>query len=325
MKLSKAVKPWVLATAAMMMCHAGTASAAYPDKPVRIVVGFAPGGASDTTVRLVAAALQRQLGQTFVVENRPGASGGIAAQAVARNEADGYTLLYATSSSHAIAPHMGSDLGYDAINDFAPIALLSRAGMVLTANKDVPVNSLEEFVAYAKTNAGRVTYASPGHASSQHLSMVMLAAHDGLDFVHVPYKGSAPALNDLVGGQVEFMMDNILASLPFIRDKRIKAIAVTSLERAPLLPEVPTMDEQGMKAFDIQAWGGIVAPAGTPPEVVGTLNEELNRVLQDPSIRETILKGGGVPQGGTASEFKSFIASESNRWKGVIESSKVGE
>lgn len=319
MKKHNRLTHW-LAISTLALC-AGAASAAYPEKPVRVIVGFSPGGASDTTVRLIASALQRQLGQPFTVENRPGASGTIAAKAVAGMDADGYTLLYATSSSHAIAPNMGSNVGYDAVRDFSPIALMSRAGMVLTTNQDVPVNTVSELIDYARSHAGEVSYASPGHASSQHLSMLLLGQENGVEFVHVPYKGSAPALTDLVGGRVQFMMDNILASLPFIQEKRIKPIAVTSLERAPLLKDVPTMDEQGLKGFDIQAWGGLVAPAGVPEDIIAVLNEEINKALQDPDIRKTILSGGGVPQGGTAAEFRQFITTESDRWQRVISAS----
>lgn len=321
MNSHKTFKQWMMG-AALVAASIGIA-AAYPDKPVRIVVGFAPGGASDTTVRLVASALQRQLGQPFTVENRPGASGTIAAKAVSGIDPDGYTLLYATSSSHAIAPNIGSGVGYDPVRDFAPIALLSRAGMVLTSNKDIPVNNVRELIDYAKAKAGTVNYASPGHASSQHLSMLLLGQENGVEFIHVPYKGSTPALADLVGGRVHFMMDNILASLPFIKEGRIKPIAVTSLERAPLLADVPTMDEQGLKGFDIQAWGGLVAPAGTPDAILKTLSEEVNKAMRDPEIRQTILNGGGVPQGGSASEFQTFMATEHDRWQRVISSSSL--
>ena len=294
----------------------------YPSRPIRIIVGFPPGGSSDNTVRLVAAALQKQLNQSVTVENRPGASGAIAAKAVAGMPADGYNLFYATSSSHAIAPHVGQKLGYDAIKDFAPIISLGRGGLVLTANAQVPVTHLADFIALAKAKPG-LAYASPGMASSQHLALVMLAQEHGLQLTHVPYKGSAPGLTELIGGQVPFMIDNVLAPLPHIRSGKIRAIAVTSLERSHLLPDVPTMHESGLKGFDVQAWGGIVAPAGTPEPVVTLLNREFNRALQEPAIRQAILDGGSTPQGGSSRDFAAFVAKESAKWKTVIDSAGI--
>jgi tripartite-type tricarboxylate transporter receptor subunit TctC len=294
----------------------------YPARPIRIIVGFPPGGSSDNTVRLVADALQKQLGQSVVVENRPGASGAIAAKAVASMAADGYNLFYATSSSHAIAPNLNSRIGYDPLQDFAPITGLGRGGLVLSAGAQVPVANLQEFVAFARANPG-MTYASPGHASSQHLAMVLFAQENGLQLTHAPYRGSSPGLTDLIGGHVPFMIDNVLAPLPHIRSGKIKAIAVTGIERSHLLPEVPTINESGLPGFDVQAWGGIVAPAGTPPDIVERLNREINKALQIPAIREAILAGGSTPQGGPAAEFARFIARESERWKSVVESNGI--
>jgi tripartite-type tricarboxylate transporter receptor subunit TctC len=290
----------------------------YPRRPIRIIVGFPPGGSSDNTVRLVADALHKQLGESVVVENRPGASGSIAAKAVAAMPPDGYNLFYATSSSHAIAPHLNAKLGYDPLVDFAPITALGRGGLVLTASTQAPVSTLEEFFTFARANPGAV-YASPGHASSQHLAMVLLAQENGLQLTHAPYRGSAPGLTDLIGGHVPFMIDNVLAPLPHIRSGKIKAIAVTGIERSHLLPDVPTIDESGLQGFDVQAWGGIVAPAGTPDAIVQLLNGEITKALQIPSIRQAILDGGSTPQGGSAGDFARFIAKESGKWKGVVE------
>jgi tripartite-type tricarboxylate transporter receptor subunit TctC len=294
---------------------------AYPARPLRIIVGFPPGGSSDSTVRLVAAALQKQMNQNVVVENRPGASGAIAAKAVAGMAPDGYNLFYATSSSHAIAPHLGK-VGYEALKDFAPITGLGRGGLVLSANAQVPVSNLDDFVALARSRPG-LAYASPGHASSQHLSMVLFAQENKLQLTHAAYRGSAPGLTDLIGGQVPFMIDNVLAPLPHIRAGKIKAVAVTGVERSHLLPEVPTMAESGMRGFDVQAWGGIVAPGGTPTDIVELLNREINKALQEPAVRKAILDGGSTPMGGPAREFAAFIARESGKWKSVIESNGI--
>lgn len=295
----------------------------YPSKPLRIIVGFPPGGSSDNTVRLVAGVMQKELGQSVVVENRPGASGAIAAKAVAGMPADGYTLFYATSSSHAIAPHLNPKLGYDAVRDFTPIAGLGRGGLVLTANPAVPVANLGELVALAKRQPEAINYASPGQASSQHLALILFSQVNQIQMTHVPYKGSAPGLTDLIGGQVQLMIDNVLAPLPHIRSGRIKAIAVTGIERSHLLPDVPTMDESGLKGFDVQAWGGIVAPAGTPAPIVEKLNAALNKALVDPVVRKAILDGGSTPQGGSAKDFAAFIARESAKWKSVIDTAGI--
>jgi tripartite-type tricarboxylate transporter receptor subunit TctC len=310
----------VLACTAGMGAQASGADEAFPSRPIKIVVGFPPGGASDGTIRLVALALQRQMQQPVVVENRAGASGAIAAKHVAGQAPNGYTLLYATSSSHAIAPHLNAKLGYDPVKDFSPIALAGRAGLVLTANLDLPAKNIGELVAHARKNEpGNLTYASPGQASSQHLSMVMFSQAAGIEMRHVPYKGSAPGLMDLIGGQVNLMIDNVAAPLSFVRSGKVRALAVTSLERHALLPDVPTMDESGYKGFDVQAWGGIVAPAGVPQPIVDRLNREVNLALADPAVRKSMLESGGIPQGGSAADFGSFIARESAKWKQVID------
>ena len=296
----------------------------FPARALRIVVGFPPGGASDTTVRLIAAALQRQIGQPVVVDNRAGASGAIAAQAVAAARPDGYTLLYATSSSHAIAQHLNDKLGYDPVRDFTPITLIGRAGLVLTANKGLPVRSVADLVAYARQRpSGTLTYASPGLASSQHLALVMFSQVAGIQMRHVPYKGSAPGLLDLVGGQVDLMIDNVTAPLAFIRDGKIRALAVTSAERAEMLPEVPTMAESGFAGFDVQAWGGIMGPAKMPAAVTGRLNRELNEALNDPAVRRSMRESGSVPQGGSSTDFGAFVVRESAAWKRVIDASGI--
>lgn len=296
----------------------------FPSRALRIVVGFPPGGSSDSTVRLVASALQRQLGKPVLVDNRPGASGAIAAQMVAAARPDGYTLLYATSSSHAIAPHVNDKLGYDPVRDFTPIALAGRAGLVLTANKDLPVHSVAELVRYARQHpTGTLTYASPGQASSQHLALVMFSQVAGIQMRHVPYKGSAPGLMDLIGGQVDLMIDNITAPLPFIRDGKIRALAVTSAERAEMLPEVPTMAESGFPGFDVQAWGGIMAPAGVPPALTERLNREVNLALADPAVQKSMRDAGSVPQGGSSADFGAFVARESANWKRVIDAAGI--
>ncbi|CAM3938683.1 Bug family tripartite tricarboxylate transporter substrate binding protein [Bordetella tumulicola] len=296
----------------------------YPSRPLKIIVGFPPGGSSDNTVRLLGAALQKQIGQPVIVENRPGASGAIAAQAVAAERPDGYTLLYATSSSHAIAPHFNPKLGYDPLNDFTPITLIGRAGLVLTANNSLPVKDITDLIRYAKQQPpDTITYASPGQTSSQHLAIALLSRAAGIELRHIPYKGSAPGLMDLVGGQVNLMIDNLTAPLPFIRDGKIRPLAVTSIKRAEMLPDVPTLDESGIAGFDVQAWGGIMAPANLPAPLTAKLNREINIALTDPAVRKSMHDAGNVPQGGSSTDFANFVAGESAFWKRSIGQSDI--
>ena len=317
--LRRAFIALVMSVLATVSAHAADD---YPNRPIRLVVGFAPGGSADTNCRLLAAHLSERLGQQVVVDNRPGASGTIAAQAVARSDPDGYTLLYLTSASHAILPFI-MPLSYDPMADFSPVILVGKVGMVLIANPASPVSSLDELVAAARAKPGGVAFASPGTASSHHLAMALFNQNTHTEMLHVPYKGSAPALNDVVAGEVPFMVDTISTSLPLIEGGKVRAIAVTSAERSPLLPEVPTFAQAGVQGFDVDVWGGISAPAGTPRAIVERLNRELNAILANPEVRRIFRAKGSEGGGGSPEHFAAFIAAEGDKWREVIQTAGI--
>lgn len=294
----------------------------YPTRPIKLVVGFAPGGSADTNCRLLAQHLTGRLGQQVIVENRPGASGTIAARSVAESSPDGHTLLYLTSASHAILPYLG-DVGYDPIEDFSPVMMVGKVGMVLIANAKSPVQSVDDLVALSTGKPGEIAYASPGTASSHHLAMSLFNLDTNTQMIHVPYKGSAPALNDVVAGQVPFMIDTISTSLPLIQAGKIKPIAVTSGARSPLLPNIPTIAESGVTGFDVDVWGGISAPKGTPEAIIDRLNRELNEILAEPEVQKLFRAKGSEDGGGTPERFARFIKDEGQKWHHVIQAAGI--
>lgn len=309
-------------TLAVLWATATLASPTFPSQPIKLVVGFAPGGSADQNGRLLAQHLSTRLNQQVIVENRPGASGTIASRYVAEARPDGYTLLYLTSASHAILPHI-LDVRYDPIKDFSPVIMVGKVGMVLIANPKLPVQSVDDLVALSTQKPGEIAYASPGIASSHHLAMTLLNLDTQTQMIHVPYKGSAPALNDVVAGQVPFMIDTISTSLPLILEGRLKPIAVTSGVRSPLLPNIPTIAESGVEGFDVDVWGGISAPRGTPSEIVDRLNRELNAILADPDVLQSFRAKGSEGGGGTPDRFAQFIEEESRKWQRVIQAANI--
>lgn len=296
---------------------------AFPTRPIRIIVGFPPGGSSDTVVRLLAEKLQARLGVTVMVENKPGATGTIAVRQVARSEPDGYTLAYGTSSTHAIAPLFDPAIGYDPIKDFTPLTLINRSPMVIVANPTVPANTIPELVELAKTRADEpLTYASPGEMSSQNLAMKIVADKVGIRLQHVPYRGSSPALIDLLGGRVDLMIDNIPVLLNYLQAGKIRPLAVSSQDSAPQLPEIPPLSRYGID-IDIRSWGGVVGPVNLPADVAQRLSTEMAAALASADLREAIFNAGSTPQGGDAESFAKFILRERNGWlaaqqRGVI-------
>src|SRR4029453_7932177 len=266
------------------------AQAAYPNKPVKIVVPYAPGGPNDILARLLAEKLTQANGQTFLVENRPGGGSNIGAEAVAKSAPDGYTLLVA-ATSHSINMTLfpKENLKYDLTRDFAPVSLLMTGPLVLWTGPNVPAKNLKEFVALAKSKPGRMSYGSSGNGASTHLAGEMLNARAGIQTIHVPYKGSGPALTDLMGGQIDFMVDTLISSMPFVKGDKIRALAVTGKTRSPALPNVPTVAEQGYPGFEAVAWIGLLAPAKTPPEIVAKLNADVKKIqIGRASCRERV-------------------------------------
>jgi tripartite-type tricarboxylate transporter receptor subunit TctC len=307
--------------AVLALIAAGAAAQSYPTKPIRLVVPFPPGGTTDILAREVGQRLSASLGQTVVIDNRPGAGGNIGAELVAKSAPDGYTLLMCTVSTHAINPNLYAKLPYDHVADFAPVILVASVPNVLEVTPSLPVNSVADLIKLAKEKPGQINFASSGSGTSIHLSGELFKTMAGVDMTHVPYKGSAPALTDLIGGQVQVMFDNLPSSLPQIKAGKLRAIAVTSAQRAPALPNVPTIAESGLPGFEATSWFGVVAPAGTPPAIVARLNADLNQWLQTPEAREKLLAQGAAAAGGSPEQFAAYIRAETEKWAKVVKAS----
>jgi tripartite-type tricarboxylate transporter receptor subunit TctC len=288
----------------------------YPNKPVRIIVGQAAGSSSDIQARLIAQRLSERLRQQFVVESRPGAAGNLATETVARTAADGYTLLL-VNTSNVIAPALYEKLNFDFRRDIAPIAGIARVALVMEVNPSFPTRSVPEFIAYAKTNPGKLNMGSAGIGSPHHLSGELFKFMAGVEMTHVPYRGSTPAITDLLGGQVDVLFDVTPTALPQVRSGKLKALAVTSAERLAELPDVPAIGEF-LKGYEATAWTGMGAPKNTPSEVLAILNKEINAALADPEINKRLAELGATVFARSATEFGRYIADETEKWGKVI-------
>lgn len=298
------------------------AAQAYPFKPVRIVVPAQPGGGLDLVGRTVADQLSRSMGQSFVVENLSGGGGLIAAQTVARAAPDGYTLMVGYVGTHGTNPAVRK-VPYDAVLDFTPITMVGGTRNVLVVQPALPVTDLNSFLAYARQNAAKLTYASGGMGTLNHLAMEQLKGDAGLDIPVAHYRGIGPAINDLRGGQTQLMMPGLAAALPHIRSKAMRPIAVTGLARHPLLPQVPTFEESGFKGYDAVQWYGIVAPAKLPPEITTRINVAINKALATPTLRERLAAEAIEPMPMTPAEFGRYIQSDLSRWKALARERKI--
>jgi tripartite-type tricarboxylate transporter receptor subunit TctC len=310
------------ATALLAPCGTAWAQAGYPTRPITMVVPFPPGGPTDLVARVVAQKMSEQMGQPIVVDNRGGANGNIGAVAVAKAQADGYTLLYNTSSI-TLSPALYKSLSYDVLRDLAPVALTAVVPLALVVHPGVPANTVAEFVAYAKANAGKLSYGSAGNGNVTHLAAYQFVKALGIDATHIPYKGSAPADVDLAAGTIQFMTDTINSVIPFIKDKRIKLLAVTTGQRMSLFPDVPTLGETVMPGFEAGAWQGLMVPAGTPAAVVQRLNAEVNKALQSADVRAKLAVQGAEPLGSTAEQYGAYVRKELGRWSGVVKSTGI--
>jgi len=293
----------------------------YPTKPIRIVVPFPPGGATDILARDVAQKLTESWGQQVIVDNRPGAGGNIGSELVAKSAPDGYTLEMGTVGTHAINASLYAKMPYDHVKDFAPVILVAGVPNVLVVNPALPVNSVQELIAYAKANPGKLNFASSGNGTSIHLSGELFKVMAGVQMTHVPYKGSAPALQDLLGGQVQLMFDNLPPSLPQIKAGKLRALGVTTATRSPALPDVPTIAESGLPGFESSSWFGVLAPAGTPPAVIAKLNAEIATWVASPDAKQKLLAIGANAAGGTPDDFAKHIAAETAKWAKVVKES----
>ena len=310
------------AIAALLAVFAQNAFAqAYPTHSIRLVVPFPAGGTTDILARAAAQKLSESLGQAVVVDNRPGAAGNIGADLVAKSAPDGYTLLMGTVGTHAINPSLYAKMPYDHVKDFVPVVLVAGVPNVLAVYPAFPVNSVAELIALAKAKPGTINFASSGSGTSIHMSGELFKSMAGVDMTHVPYKGSAPALTDLMGGQVQIMFDNLPSALPLIKAGKLRAIAVTSLKRAPALPDVPTISESGLPGFEASSWFGVLAPAGTPAPIVAKINADVNKWLQSPEAREQMLAQGANAAGGTPEQFAAHIRAETEKWAKVVKAS----
>jgi tripartite-type tricarboxylate transporter receptor subunit TctC len=308
--------------AALLACVAdGALAQGYPAKPIKIVVPFTPGGTTDVLARAVGQKLTANWGQPVVIDNRPGAGGNIGSEVVAKAAGDGYTLLMGTISTHGINPSLYTKLPFDAVKDFAPVSLVARVPNVLVLHPSVPANSVKELIALAKAKPGQLNFASSGNGTSIHLSGEMFKTMAGVQMSHIPYKGSAPALTDLLGGQVSLMFDNMPTALPHVKAGRLKALAVTTAKRSPALPELPTVAESGLPDFEATSWFGVLAPAATPKEIVNKLSGEIAKILKTPDVQAQLSGQGAEPVGSTAEEFATHIKSEMAKWAKVVKES----
>ena len=289
----------------------------YPTKPVKVIVPYPPGGPTDIVARVVGQKLSDQMGQQFIVENRPGAGGNIGAEAVAKSPADGYTLLVATTA-HAINPSLFKNLGYNLTKDFAPVSQLTSGPLVIVANPSLPAKNVSELIAIGKAKPGSLNYASSGNGQSTHLSAELFATMAGIKMNHIPYKGSAPALTDVMGGQASLMFDTMLSAMPHVKNGKLKAIAVTSAARSPAAPDVPTVAESGLPGYEAIAWNGLLVPAGTPADIVGKLNAELKKALDAPDVKDRFSAQGFGAAWSTREAFAKFIQSELDKWAKVV-------
>ncbi|MBP7568007.1 MAG: tripartite tricarboxylate transporter substrate binding protein [Burkholderiaceae bacterium] len=293
------------------------AQATWPDKPVRLLVGFAPGGPADGLARIVSQELGETLRQPFVVDNRAGAGGTIAANAVAKAPADGYTLLM-VSSGHAGNATYYNNLPYDTRRDFAPVAGVAASPVVIVVNANSPYRRIEELLAAVRAQPGKLNYATGGGATLTNLAAEVLKSDARLDAVSVPYKGSGPALAALLGGEIDFLFDTVSSAIGQIRSGRMRALAVTSSGRSSVLPDVPTLAQSGLPGFDVNGWFGVLAPAQTPPAVLAALNREVNKALARPEVLQRLSVLGADPLKGSEADFGRLIASETDRWEKVI-------
>ena len=306
------------AGAALALPRAAFAQDKYPSRPITIISPYAAGGSADQRARQFGKFFAAVLGQNVLVDNKAGAGGNVGTEAIARAKPDGYTIGMGNFAPLAVNPAMLKKTGFDPLKDVAPICLIERGPLVLMVRTDAPHKSVADVVAAAKAKPGTLTFASSGIGGSHHLSGEMFKSLAGIDIIHVPYKGGAPAATDLIGGQVSMMFEQMYAAAPAIRGGRLRPLAITSRTRSPLFPDVPTMDEAGVRGFEVQNWQGLVGPAGLPADVVALLNRTTNQALADPAIRQQMLSQGNELGGGTPEQFGAFIRAEAERWGKLV-------
>jgi tripartite-type tricarboxylate transporter receptor subunit TctC len=295
-----------------------TAAAEYPDRPIRLVVPFPAGGGADTLARIIMPRVAQALGAPIVIDNRPGAGGNVGAEIVARAAPDGYTLLYGTNGTHAINPSLYASLPFDPVRDFAPVSRMTVIAAMLVVNNDFPAHSVYELIRYAKSNPGKLNFASAGNGTTSHLAGELFRTMAGIDIVHVPYRGGALAVTDVIGGQVQMMIDVMPNAYPLAKSGKVRGLACTTARRFPGASEVPTIAESGVPGFDVSAWDAIFAPAGTPHPVVDRLNAAIRQALEDPKVAQSLLTHGAQAIPSTPNELAQHVAAEADKWAKVV-------
>jgi tripartite-type tricarboxylate transporter receptor subunit TctC len=306
---------------ALWTVPAGAAPSEYPDRPIRLVVPFPPGGGADNLARMIMPKVADILGKSIVIDNRPGAGGNVGAEVVARAEPDGYTLLYGTNGTHAINASLYRNLRFDPVKEFAPVTRMTSIAALLIVNPNLPVNSVAELIRYAKSHPGQVNFASAGNGTTSHLAGELFRKMAGIDIVHVPYRGGGLAVVDLIGGQVQMMIDVMPNAYPLAKDGRVRGLAVTTARPFPAAPEYPTIADSGLPGFEISAWDGIFAPAGTPEPIIAKLNTAIHQALDDPRLRDALLARGAQVVPTTQEEFARFIAASAEKWGRLVRES----
>lgn len=310
------------AAALLTLFTATTAAQNYPSKPVRMVVPFPAGGGIDTVARILAPKLSEGLGQPVVIDNRVGASGTVGTELVAKSPADGHTLL-ATFASHAQNASLYPKLGYDTVKDFAPVTLIATVPNILVVNPALPVKTVKDLIALAKKRPGEILYASIGNGTPAHLSAELFNNMAGIKMTHVAYKGAAPSIVALISGETQLTFTTVLVAMPHVKSGRLRALGVCSLKRSPVLPDLPTIDEAGVKGYESNAWYGLLAPAKTPSAIVEQLNREMLKVLQLPEVRDNLKNQGAEPVGDSPREFAAVIVQEIDKWRKVVETAGI--
>jgi tripartite-type tricarboxylate transporter receptor subunit TctC len=311
-----------IAIAAATLLAAPVQAQNYPAKPIRLVVPFPAGGATDIFARAVSQKLGERLGANIVVDNKPGAGGAIGSDIVAKAPADGYTLLLATSSTHSIGPSLGAKLPYDPVADFTPISHVGNAPSIMLVPNSAPAKTVKEWIAYARKNPGKLNYASSGNGTVVHLTAEYFKAQTGVFMVHIPYKGTALAIPDLVSGKVDVLFDSLPSGLPHVKEGRLRALGMTSLKRSPLLPDLPAISET-VPGFDSVTWFGLYGPKGTPADIVSRLNVAVNQALQDHDVKDRLARLGIEPAGGTPAQFAAMTDADRAKWKKIITDRKI--
>lgn len=307
----------------LMLAAAPTFADTFPSKPIRLIVPFPASGATDLLARAIAQKVGADMGQQIVVDNRPGAGGAIGSDMAAKAPADGYTLLIATSSTHSIGPYINSKLPYNTETDFTPIGQVAIATNILVVPNTLPAKNVKELIDYAKKHPGELNYASSGNGTIGQLTAEAFKAQTGTFITHIPYRGTALAVPDLISNKVQVLFDSVVSGMPHVKDGKLKALAVTSLKRSPLAPDVPTVAESGLPGFESNTWFGIYGPKGLPTDIVARLNTEFNKAIQSQDVKDRLAKLGAEPVGGTPAQFAAMVKQDSARWGKLIKDRKI--